>query len=54
MVHHFRSDGEFVDIVHTNSGNLWDGCLSIPKVQDTQWLNPQLSDGLAMVLAPIN
>ena len=27
-----RSDGEFVDIIHTNSGNLWEGCLSIPKV----------------------
>jgi len=21
----------FVDIIHTNSGNLWDGCLSIPQ-----------------------
>lgn len=26
-----KSDAEFVDIIHTNSGNLWDGCLSIPK-----------------------
>merc|ERR1711971_1303615 len=26
-----KSDGEFVDIIHTNSGNLWEGCLSIPK-----------------------
>merc|ERR1712080_192708 len=26
-----RSDAQFVDIIHTNSGNLWDGCLSIPK-----------------------
>ena len=28
----FRGDAEFVDIIHTNSGNLWEGCLSIPKV----------------------
>ena len=27
----FRGDAEFVDIIHTNSGNLWDGCLSFAK-----------------------
>ena len=27
-----RGDAEFVDIIHTNSGNLWDGCLSFPEV----------------------
>ena len=27
----FRGDAEFVDIIHTNSGNLWEGCLSFAK-----------------------
>ena len=27
----FRDDAEFVDIIHTNSGNLWEGCLSFAK-----------------------
>jgi len=26
-----KGDAEFVDIIHTNSGNLWDGCLSFPE-----------------------
>jgi len=26
-----RDDAVFVDIIHTNSGNLWDGCLSFPQ-----------------------
>ena len=26
-----KGDAEFVDIIHTNSGMLWEGCLSIPK-----------------------
>ena len=31
-MHLYRGDAEFVDIIHTNSGNLWDGCLSFPEV----------------------
>ena len=27
----FRDDADFVDIIHTNSGNLWEGCLSFAK-----------------------
>ena len=27
----FRGDADFVDIIHTNSGNLWEGCLSFAK-----------------------
>merc|ERR1711962_1196083 len=26
-----KGDAEFVDIIHTNSGNLWEGCLSFAK-----------------------
>ena len=25
------TDGQFVDVIHTNSGNLWDGGLSFPE-----------------------
>ena len=32
-----RSDADFVDIIHTNSGNLWDGCLSFPEVLFSLW-----------------
>merc|ERR1711902_254061 len=32
-----KGDAEFVDIIHTNSGNLWDGCLSFPEVLFSLW-----------------
>ena len=25
------TDAEFVDIIHTNSGNIWDGAVSLPE-----------------------